>query len=146
MITFRLQKVSAFAFAFGTLVALLAACQSSEELKRDQYYAEGYQLYTTHCANCHQADGQGLANLYPPLAGSDYLNDKSWFICITRYGMSGEITVNGKTYNRPMPANPNLKDLEIAEIATYVYNTWGKDSTYTNTEKVVEVLNQCENK
>lgn len=130
--------------ALGALVALLAACQSSEELKKDQYYAEGYQLYTTYCANCHQADGKGLANLYPPLAGSEYLADKSRFICITRYGMSGEITVAGKTYNRPMPANPTLKDLEIAEIATYVYTMWGKDSTYTSTETVTEALSQCE--
>ncbi|WP_247234412.1 cytochrome c [Telluribacter sp. SYSU D00476] len=142
MSSFRLQRVAFF--ALGVLVALLTACQSSEELKRDQYYSEGYQLYTTYCANCHQADGKGLANLYPPLAGSEYLADKSRFICITRYGMSGEITVAGKTYNRPMPANPNLKDLEIAEIATYVYNTWGKDSTYTNTEMVTEVLSKCE--
>ncbi|HEV7349944.1 cytochrome c [Telluribacter sp.] len=130
-------------FAAGAFLALVLSCSTADELKKDQYYAEGYQLYTTHCANCHQAEGQGLANLYPPLAGSEYLADKERFICITRYGLSGEITVAGKTYNRPMPANPQLKDLEIAEIATYVYTTWGKDSTYTSTEMVTEVLGTC---
>jgi mono/diheme cytochrome c family protein len=121
----------------------LAACRNSEELKRDQYYAEGYQLYMTHCANCHQADGSGLANLYPPLKSSEFLGKKEAFICITKNGMSGEIQVGDKTYNRPMPANPQLKDIEIAEIVTYVYNTWGNETSYTSTDSVTHVLRNC---
>jgi mono/diheme cytochrome c family protein len=138
----RVQRVVWLAAAVAGLGVI--SCQTADELKKDQYYAEGYQLYTTHCANCHQADGGGMANLYPPLAGSEYLADKEKFVCISRYGQSGEITVAGKTYNRPMPANPQLKDLEIAEIATYVYTTWGKDSTYTDTGWVTKVLAACQ--
>lgn len=119
------------------------SCQSAEEIKRDQYYAEGYQLYTTYCANCHQADGQGMASLYPPLKASEFLNNKKNFICITKNGMAGEIQVNGKTYNRPMPANPRLTDIEIAEIVTYVYNTWGNETAYTPTDSVSQALRNC---
>lgn len=119
-------------------------CQNQEEIKREQYYAEGYQLYTTHCANCHQPDGGGMANLYPPLANSEFLGRKEAFICITKLGLSGEIRVAGKTYNRPMPANPKLTDIEIAEIATYVYNTWGKETSYTPIDSVTQALTRCE--
>lgn len=126
------------------LILALASCQSSQELKLEQYYSEGYQLYTTHCANCHQAEGTGLANLYPPIKGSSYLLRKADLVCLIKNGLAGEIQVAGKTYNRPMPANPKLPDLEIAEIVTYVNNTWGKDTTYMPTDSVTAMLIRCE--
>lgn len=129
------------------LVALLFtaycfSCQSEGNVKRDQYIAEGFTLYQTHCANCHQRDGKGLANLYPALS-SEYLMDKSKVICWIKNGLNRSITVNGKVYNRAMPANPALKDLEIAEIVTYVYATWGKQTEITPIETVQEALEQC---
>ena len=130
-------------YGFFILTLVFSSCQSSEELKLEQYYSEGYQLYTTHCANCHQAEGTGLANLYPPVQGSSYLLQKADLVCIIKYGLAGEIQVAGKTYNRPMPANPKLPDLEIAEIVTYVNNTWGKDTAYTPTDSVTAMLIRC---
>ncbi len=126
------------------LTLTFSSCQNAEELKREQYYSEGYQLYTAHCANCHQAEGTGLANLYPPIQGSSYLDRNADLVCIIKNGLAGEIEVAGKTYNRPMPANPKLADIEIAEIVTYVNITWGKDSTYTPTDSVTAMLNRCE--
>jgi mono/diheme cytochrome c family protein len=122
---------------------LLTACQSTEELKSEQYFVEGYQLYTTHCSNCHQADGKGMANLYPPLAGSPALANKSLISCVIKYGMKDSILVNGKVFNRPMPANPKLTEIEIAEIVSFVSMKWGKDSTYTKIETVQEALRNC---
>lgn len=137
-----LKKICTIA-AIACFIATMA-CRNSEQLKRDQYYSEGYQLYTTHCANCHQADGRGMANLYPPLEGSEFLNRKEEVICLTKLGIKGEITVAGKSYNRPMPANPKLTTIEIAEIVTYVYNTWGKEDIYTPIDSVTQALNHCE--
>ena len=129
---------------FIFIIAISAtACQSAEELKTEQYFAEGYQLYTSNCANCHQANGNGMANLYPPLAGSPALKDKALVACIIKNGIKGDISVNGKKFNRPMPANPKLMDLEIAEIITYVNMKWNKDSVYTHTEFVHETLQTC---
>lgn len=125
------------------LGGIFAACESKDELKRDQYYSEGYQLYTANCANCHQADGKGLANLYPPIIGSKYVSQTGPLVCIVKNGLAGEIVVAGKTYNRPMPANPKLTDIEIAEIVTYVSNSWGKDNTYTRIDFVTESLLRC---
>lgn len=125
------------------LALLTTACQNAEELKTEQYFAEGYQIYTKNCSNCHQENGKGMANLYPPLVGSPALKDKALMACIIKNGMKGSITVEGKKFSRPMPANPKLMDLEIAEIITYVNMKWNKDSVYTHTEFVHETLQTC---
>ena len=119
------------------------ACQSSQELKSEQYFAEGYQLYTTYCSNCRQTDGKGMSGLYPPLVGSGQLTAKSRLACIIKNGMSDTIMVNGKEFSRPMPPNPKLKDLEIAEIVTYLNMKWGKDSVFTSIEFVEKSLKDC---
>ena len=85
----------------------------------------GKQIYNQVCAACHQPDGQGVANVFPPLAASDWLNqgpDPS--IAAIVHGLSGKITVNGVDYNSVMPAMTNLSDEDIANVLTYVYNTW----------------------
>lgn len=123
---------------------VFTSCQSAEELKKEQYFAEGYQLYTSHCSNCHQPDGKGMANLYPPINQKEFLPDnQQLFACIVKNGTSGEITIDGRKFNRPMPANPKLTTIEIAEIATYVYNKWGGDSTYMKIDSVNHALLRC---
>ncbi|MEI7585295.1 cytochrome c [Runella sp.] len=134
-----------FLFLCFFSIFLLNSCQSEGNVKRDQYIAEGFTLYQTHCANCHQRDGKGLENLYPALS-SEYLMDKSNVICWIKNGINQPMTVNGKIYNRAMPANPALKDLETAEIVTYVYATWGKQKEITPIETVQEALEECVSK
>jgi mono/diheme cytochrome c family protein len=76
----------------ATLLMLLLStlsCQSEEETKRQQYITEGILIYKNNCANCHQTNGAGVASLYPPIAGSDYLADKNAVICLIRYGLQG---------------------------------------------------------
>lgn len=128
---------------FAGLGLTLFSCQNSEELKREQYFAEGYQLYTTNCANCHQADGKGMANLYPPLSGSAILKNKALFSCIVKNGMKDTIIVNGRKFSRPMPPNLKLTDLEIAEIVTFATIKWDRDSTYTPIDLVTRSLVNC---
>lgn len=142
------------------LLALLIACSSSTsehtdkesattdrrtEIRLQQYMVQGKSLYQLHCANCHQQDGQGLAQLYPPLAKADYLmDDLERAACIIKNGMTGEITVNGIKFNQAMPANQNLTPIEIAEIVTYISNSWGNDAGLTSTRKVSGWLKVCE--
>lgn len=84
----------------------------------------GKQIYNKSCFACHQADGQGLDGAFPPLAQSDFLNaDVNRAINVVLNGLSGEITVNGKTYNNVMPRQI-LTDEEIANVMTYIYNSW----------------------
>lgn len=130
-------------------IIVLAMIQCSEKEKRDpkfqQYYVHGERLYLKHCSNCHQKNGQGLGRLYPPLDSSDYLtNNLNDVLCIIRYGRKGDLVVNGVRYNQSMPSNPALSDLEIAEIATYIYNTWQNNRGIISVNETTAVLNSCE--
>lgn len=129
--------------ALFMLLLSMVGCQNEEELQRQRYITEGILVYKNNCANCHQTNGQGLAALYPPIAGSDYLADKNSVICLIRYGQRAPIVVNGKRYNRPMPAQPQLSALEIAELTTYLYNEWGGETKRTDVKAVTPVLEQC---
>jgi nitrite reductase (NO-forming) len=89
----------------------------------------GKAIFGTTCFACHQAEGQGVPNAFPPLAKSDYLNaDPKRAIQAVIRGLSGEITVNGKKINSVMPSQ-NLTDDEIADVLTYVYSSWGNNKT-----------------
>ncbi|GGD57912.1 hypothetical protein GCM10011514_22530 [Emticicia aquatilis] len=128
---------------FVLLIAVLSftSCQSEEKIKLEQYYIGGKELYEQNCANCHQKDGKGLQSLYPPIAGSDYLKDKEKVIYIIKNGLAGEILVNGKKYNQPMPANNQLTNLDIAEVVTYIYYEWNGETKITDVKEVEKVLN-----
>jgi mono/diheme cytochrome c family protein len=136
---------------FITLLLMLSlACsskdgQQQQSTKFDQYYIQGEELYLNHCSNCHQKDGSGLGLLYPPLNQSDFMDENvNQVICLIRYGQRGEIIVNGKSYNKEMPAIPALSDLEIAEIATYIYNTWSHQRGIVEVRDVSIILTDCQ--
>ncbi|MBX2897655.1 MAG: cytochrome c [Cyclobacteriaceae bacterium] len=132
-------------FNMVALMLLAVACVPGQRnVKFQQYYAEGEVLYQQHCANCHQADGSGLGKLYPPLAKSDFLlNDTEAVVCLIKYGVAGEMNVNGVIYNKPMPGIPTLTDLEIAEIATYIFNSWGNSRQMVEVNQVSPILEAC---
>ncbi len=137
-----MMRLTGFFIAL-VVFASVSSCQSDEEIKREQYITEGILVFKNNCANCHQNKGEGLAALYPPIAKSDYLVDKKSVICLIRYGQQGAIVVNGKHYNRPMPAQPQLSDLEVAELITYIYNEWGGETKLTGVKTVTPILDQC---
>lgn len=102
----------------------VAVVSTGEMSKADRIVA-GKRLFTSVCAACHQPTGQGLPNVFPPLAGSDFLNaDKSRAIRIVLSGRQGEVVVNGQKFNNNMPQFP-LGDQDVANVLTYVYNSFG---------------------
>ncbi|HEX7016908.1 MAG TPA: cytochrome c [Cyclobacteriaceae bacterium] len=135
-----------------TTVLLAAACTGrnggpagTDSPKFVQYYRQGEQLYIQHCGNCHQHDGSGLKQVYPPLDTSDYMrNNRDEVICLMRYGTTEPLVVNGIEFVQPMPGIPSLTDLEIAEIATYIYNTWSYQEGIIDVKNVSEALRGCE--
>jgi nitrite reductase (NO-forming) len=87
----------------------------------------GEQVYTTLCITCHQPDGRGLPNAFPPLAQSDFLQaDPDRAVRVLLQGLSGEITVNGQKFNGTMPKFPLTPD-DIASALTYVRSHFGND-------------------
>lgn len=112
--------------------------------KFEQYYVQGEQLYIEHCSNCHQKNGSGLGLLYPPLDTSDYMQyNLEDVICLLRNGKQGDLTVNGKNYNQVMPGLA-VSDLELAEIATYIYNTWSHQEGLLEVKLVSKILASCD--
>lgn len=110
------------------------------EMSLDDKLAHGETIYQQSCVACHQATGAGIPNVFPPLAGADYLNeDLQRAIEIVKHGMSGEIIVNGEIYNSVMPPQ-NLSDQEIASVLTYIYNNWGNDPQNVTTDMVKTAL------
>ncbi len=116
------------------------------KIRLKQYHAAGKHLYNLHCANCHQTDGSGLAKLYPPLKDADYLiSNRNAAICSMRHGYKGGVTVNGVFYNQGMPANMNLTDLDIAEIATYVLTEFTDTVQIITIHEVNDIMASCSN-
>ncbi len=136
--------------ALSPLITFFLFCNScnspnsSGSVKFQQYYVQGELLYVKHCSNCHQKSGKGLGLVYPPLNPSDYL-EKNFdaILCQMKYGKKGEMIVNGNSYNQPMPGLRSLTELEIAEIATYIYNTWGHHRDLVEPVEVRRVLEKC---
>ncbi len=95
----------------------------------------GEAVYTTNCASCHQATGQGITGAFPPLVDHVpvlYNADRSYLINLLLYGLQGEIQVLGETYNGVMPAWQQLSDDDIANVLNYVTNTWGNADALQN--------------
>ena len=108
----------------------------------DEQMKFGKQIYGQTCIACHQAEGQGIAHAFPPLAKSDYLNaDVDRAIDIVLHGLTGEITVNGEKYNSIMTKQMISTD-EVANVLTYVYNSWGNNKTVVTPEMVKKVKNK----
>ena len=105
-----------------------------------QDFSEGKEIYNDFCMQCHMPNGEGVPKAIPPLAKSDYLiNNRLESIKAIKYGLSGEITVNGKTYNSAMAAQ-GLDNQEIANVMNYITNSWGnKNTTLISEEEVSKV-------
>lgn len=102
----------------------------------------GRRVYTSTCIACHQPNGEGFGNAFPPIASSDFLNaDKQRAIGSLVHGLSGEITINGETYNGVMPAL-GLSDEDIANVLTFVYNSWGNSGLTVGPDEVKRVRAQ----
>jgi nitrite reductase (NO-forming) len=105
----------------------------------EERISAGKQIYSQTCFACHQGEGQGIAGAFPPLAKSDYLNaDVDRAIGIVLHGKTGEITVNGEKYNSVMTAQ-TLTDEEVANVMTYIYNSWDNNKTEVTPIMVTKV-------
>ena len=80
----------------------------------------GKTVYAGNCAACHLPDGQGVAGVFPPLANSDFFQQRPYEMAhIVLHGRSGEMVVNGKHYNGVMPPQ-ELDDEQVADVINYV--------------------------
>ena len=101
----------------------------------------GNAVYSDFCINCHLPNGEGVQNIYQPLANSDYLKaNRRTSIKGLKYGLKGEITVNGLQYNKYMPPM-GLSANEISDVMNYTNHSWGnKYGKIVTTEEVTEII------
>ncbi len=125
------------------LVIALVACQSEDQLEFNRYYTSGKVLYQSKCQNCHGDNGEGLSALIPPLTDAGYLKtNKKQLACIVKYGLNAPITINKKAYYNKMPLT-DMAPVEIAEVLTYVNNSFGNKMGVITTNMVEEDLKGC---
>lgn len=104
----------------------------------------GAKVYSTYCMSCHQLDGKGDGNRFPPLAGSEWVvgnrrGDKEKLITVLLKGMEGQIEVLGKPYSNTMPAHNFLSDEDASKVLTYIRNSFGNKAPAISASDVSQV-------
>jgi nitrite reductase (NO-forming) len=128
------------AVASSAPVVTAAAALEKGTLDLKTQIAAGEVLFKGTCSVCHQPDGRGLPNVFPPLAKSDFLmQDKRRSIEIVLKGLTGPVTVNGNQFNSVMPPMSQLRDDEVANILTFVRNSWGNQGDGVAQADVTEI-------
>ena len=92
--------------------------------------ARGKVIYQNICLACHQADGSGVPRMNPPLIKTGFvLGDKTKLITIVLKGLNDDVEIEGEYYSNPMPPQAQLKDQEIADVLTFVRNSFGNKAS-----------------
>ena len=106
-------------------------------------FDRGAKVYRNQCAQCHQADGNGVLGVYPPLVASDWVTGHPQVVSrILINGLNGPILVNGSNYNGNMPAFGSsglaLSDKDIAGVITYIRQEWGNSASEVTEATIAE--------
>ena len=145
-------------FRLALIALLILSCNEKEKRSNKVVYPEkttfshrsnelntsmkrGRLVYNNFCINCHMVNGKGATNIFPPLAQSDYLEkNQNESIIGIKNGMTGEMVVNGRTYNSVMTPL-GLSDEEIADVMNYINNSWGnKYGKFLTPQDVTNVI------
>jgi mono/diheme cytochrome c family protein len=110
-------KIACFMILAFFFVGLTAHAQNMQK---------GKKIYEAKCLACHQADGGGVPNMNAPLDGASNVvgKDIARLVRIIRYGYNERVALDGFYYSNAMTASPDLKDNEIADLLTYIRNSW----------------------
>ncbi|MFT4887000.1 MAG: mono/diheme cytochrome c family protein [Pseudohongiellaceae bacterium] len=109
-------------FTLISLIAMASSAHSNEHI-------EGEKLFNQNCVECHQSNGQGIANIYPALAGSEVVKGSPADVALILIIGRGE-----------MPAFAGaISDGDLAKIINYVSNAWGNEGELI-TAQMIELL------
>jgi mono/diheme cytochrome c family protein len=115
-------------------------------------YPKGALIYDSTCSTCHGKDGYGLDGLAPQLNRSDWVTgEKDKVIATVLFGLTGPIIVNGTTprVSGDMPGigqNPEFSNQDIAQIISFIRNSWGNQATEVSEEEVIKIRNKFKNR
>lgn len=144
-----MKKIIAVSFLFIPIILLLMGMKN-DPLKKNFSNQPGLQksiiagkiVFKKYCISCHQADGGGVPNMNPPLIQTTFvLGEKEKLIKIVLNGLKN-VEIDDQTYNNPMPALGSvLKDQQIADVLTYVRNSFGNKASGITAQEVKTVRN-----
>ena len=108
------------ALCFCIIMILSVRCVQAQNL------INGKKIFETRCLVCHQSDGGGVPNMNPPLDASTNVNGKdiARLVKIIQNGYDERVALDGMYYNNAMTANPDLKEDAIADVLSYIRNSW----------------------
>jgi len=99
--------------------------------------SRGQIVYTKFCLTCHQVDGSGVPNMNPPLIRTKWtLGSKTVLIQQVLKGSSGKVEIDGDTFSNTMPPLKTLTDQQIADVLTYVRNSFGNKASAVTVAEV----------
>ena len=127
-----MKSVNVFFFVLGLFAVNSISAQNM---------SNGKKIYETRCLVCHQADGGGVPNMNAPLDGSSNVvgNDIARMVKIIRNGYNERVSLDGYYYSNAMTANPDLKDAAIADVLTYIRNSWSNKASVVTLAQVQKV-------
>jgi mono/diheme cytochrome c family protein len=121
-----------FRVAFAVVLVLSAAAADDGTF---QWQTVGAQTYTTYCGVCHQPNGKGVPDAFPALVGHAPTvlaqpGGRDYLARLVLYGLEGQITIDGKSFNGMMPPwGEALNDEQLAGALDYVLHSWDNDKT-----------------
>jgi mono/diheme cytochrome c family protein len=151
MVDERAPAMIARAYAALLAIALMTGCshgnRQSAPSDAPGSSSDGGALYLTHCASCHQADGRGMAGVFPPLAGARaVVGDPDRVIAAVAFGTRGRRSTGGTTYDGVMPGwAADLNDDQMAAIVTYVRSAWHNHAPPVSAADVARIENSRAN-
>jgi mono/diheme cytochrome c family protein len=128
-------------FFIGSAIFLIAlsSFQAKPQPGIKAALERGKKVYDVTCLACHQADGLGVQRMNPPLVKTKWvLGDKKALAKIVLIGLKGgEIEIDGDNFHNPMPPQAALlTDQQIADVLTYVRNSFGNKANAVTTADV----------
>ncbi len=142
-------------FGFAELAKMekrknLAHIKTPDEVSDNLYKDKavpGAQVYNTYCSSCHQRNGKGDGNRFPPLAGSEWVTgDKKRLMRVVLNGLNEPIEVKGKSYNNLMPEHSYLKDEDLAEVLSYIRQNFNNNVSSIKPEEIKKARETVKNK
>lgn len=137
----KLQALTLMSILF--LLSALLMSQAKPSTAQNTLAASverGKKVYTERCLTCHQPDGGGVQNMNPPLIKTKWvLGDKTQLIQIVLKGMTGGVEIDGDSYHNVMASHADLSDQQIADVLTYVRNSFGNKAKLVTAAEVKAV-------
>jgi mono/diheme cytochrome c family protein len=127
---------------FGIAAATIALAQKPVHHRTSiaASMTRGKVVYNNICLACHMADGNGVPMMNPPIVKTDYiLGDKARLIKIVLNGFKEDVQINGQSFSNNMSPHADLSDAQIADVLTFVRNSFGNKASRVTPLEVKKV-------